>query len=117
MTNFVLVPGFWLGGWAWDRVTARLRAAGHTVFPVTLTGLGERVHLAGPQIDLDTHITDVINLITYEALHDVVLVGHSYAGMVVTGVADRMPLASMCLRRRQMYSAVRSALSVQLAFV
>lgn len=91
MATFVLVPGFWLGGWAWRDVTETLRAAGHTVYPVTLTGLGERVHLGGPQVNLDTHITDVVNLIRYEALHDVVLVGHSYAGLVITGVADQIP--------------------------
>jgi pimeloyl-ACP methyl ester carboxylesterase len=92
MTTFVLVPGFWLGGWAWQRVAARLRAAGHDVYPVTLTGLGERSHLAGPHVNLDTHINDVVNLMTFEDLHEVVLVGHSYAGSVVTpGVADRIP--------------------------
>lgn len=91
MVTFVLVPGFWLGGWAWRDVATPLRAAGHTVYPVTLTGLGERVHLAGPQVDLDTHITDVVNLLIYEDLRDVVLVGHSYGGIVITGVADRVP--------------------------
>src|SRR5262245_41474259 len=89
MTTFVLVPGFWLGGWAWQEVTGRLRAAGHDAYPVTLTGLGERAHLARPEIDLDTHLTDVLNLLTYQDLRDVVLVGHSYGGLVVTGVADR----------------------------
>lgn len=91
MATFVLVPGFWLGGWAWRDVTEHLRAAGHVVYPVTLTGLGERVHLAGPQVDLDTHITDVVNLLRYEELSHVFLVGHSYAGTVITGVADRAP--------------------------
>lgn len=91
MATFVLVPGFWLGGWAWRAVAETLRAAGHSVYPVTLTGLGERVHLAGPQVDLDTHIADVVNLLRYEELHDVVLVGHSYAGTVITGVADQVP--------------------------
>ncbi|MBC8161184.1 MAG: alpha/beta hydrolase [Roseiflexaceae bacterium] len=91
MATFVLVHGFWIGGWAWRDVAIPLRAAGHDVYAVTLTGLGERVHLAGPQVDLETHIDDVVNLITYEQLHDVVLVGHSYAGTVITGVADRMP--------------------------
>lgn len=79
MANIVLVPGFWLGGWAWADVAAPLRAAGHTVYTPSLTGLGERVHLGGPQTDLETHITDVI------------LVGHSYAGALITGVADRIP--------------------------
>lgn len=91
MKTFVLVPGFWLGGWAWRDVAATLRAAGNVVYPVTLTGLGERVHLAGPAVNLDTHIADVVNLLRYEELHDVVLVGHSYAGTVITGVADRVP--------------------------
>lgn len=91
MATFVLVPGMWLGGWAWREVAEPLRAAGHTVYPVTLTGLGERVHLGGPQVNLDTHITDVINLLHYEDLHDVVLAGHSYAANVVTGAADRAP--------------------------
>jgi pimeloyl-ACP methyl ester carboxylesterase len=87
----VLVPGFWVGAWIWRPVTEALRARGHTVYPVTLTGLGEREHLATPDVDLETHITDVINLLRFEDLHDVVLVGHSYGGLVVTGVADRMP--------------------------
>jgi pimeloyl-ACP methyl ester carboxylesterase len=64
---------------------------GHDTYPVTLTGLGERVHLARPEVDLETHITDVVNLLDYEGLHDAVLLGHSYAGIVVTGVADRRP--------------------------
>jgi pimeloyl-ACP methyl ester carboxylesterase len=88
---FVLVPGACLGGWAWREVAARLRKLGHEVYPVTLTGLGERVHLANPKVDLETHIADVVNLLDYEDLSDVVLVGHSYAGVVVTGVADRRP--------------------------
>jgi pimeloyl-ACP methyl ester carboxylesterase len=87
----VLVPGACIGGWAWHDVAARLRSRGHDVYAVTLTGLGERVHLAGPEVDLDTHITDVVNLLDYEDLSDAVLVGHSYAGIVVTGVADRRP--------------------------
>jgi pimeloyl-ACP methyl ester carboxylesterase len=87
----VLVPGACLGGWAWREVTTRLRAVGHEVYPVTLTGLGERVHLANREVDLDTHIADVMNLLDYEDLSDVVLVGHSYAGVVITGVADRRP--------------------------
>jgi pimeloyl-ACP methyl ester carboxylesterase len=86
-----MVPGFWVGAWIWRPVTEALRAQGHTVYPVTLTGLAEREHLASPEVDLETHITDVANLLRYEDLHDVVLVGHSYAGLVVTGVADRMP--------------------------
>ena len=91
MATYALVGGGWLGGWCWRRVARRLREEGHEVYPVTLTGLGERVHLASPQVDLETHITDVVNLIEFEDLHDVVLLGHSYANLVVTGVADRVP--------------------------
>jgi pimeloyl-ACP methyl ester carboxylesterase len=87
----VLVPGACLGGWAWREVAAGLRDHGHDVHPVTLTGLGERVHLASRDVDLDTHIEDVLGLLDYEDLHDAVLVGHSYAGIVVTGAADRRP--------------------------
>ena len=87
----MLVPGACLGGWAWREVAGLLRAHGHDTYPVTLTGLGDRVHLASPQVDLETHIADVVNLLDYEALTDAVLVGHSYAGIVVTGVADRRP--------------------------
>jgi pimeloyl-ACP methyl ester carboxylesterase len=91
MATYVLVGGAWLGAWAWGDVARDLRARGHDVHPVTLTGLGERAHLARPEIDLDTHVTDVVNVLVYEDLHEVVLVGHSYAGLVVTGVADRAP--------------------------
>ncbi len=91
MTTYVLVGGAWLGSWCWRDVARSLRARGHDVQPVTLTGLGERVHLARPDTDLETHIADVVNLLDYEDLADVVLVGHSYAGSVVTGVADRRP--------------------------
>lgn len=88
MTSFVLVHGAWHGGWCYSRVARILRAAGHDVFTPTLTGLGERSHLMRPQIDLDTHITDVLNVIRWEDLSNVVLCGHSYGGFVVTGVAD-----------------------------
>jgi pimeloyl-ACP methyl ester carboxylesterase len=91
LSTYVLVGGGWLGGWCWKEVARRLRGHGHDAYPVTLTGLGERVHLAGPEIDLDTHIADVVNLMDYEDLNGVVLVGHSYAGVVITGVADRAP--------------------------
>ena len=91
MATFVLVPGFWLGGWCWQRIARQLRYLGHDVYPVTLTGLGERAHLAGPQVNLETHITDVLNLIEFEGLRDVMLVGHSGGGVVITGVADRIP--------------------------
>src|ERR687893_1746620 len=90
LATYILVPGAWLGGWAWRDVAARLRTGGHDVYPITLTGLGERVHLARPEVDLETHITDVVNTITWNDLDDVILAGHSYAGAVVTGVADRV---------------------------
>lgn len=92
MTTYVLVPGFWLGAWAWRSVADELRGHGHDVHPLSLTGLGERAHLARPDTDLDTHVTDVVNLVHYADLHDVVLVGHSYAGsVVIPSVADRIP--------------------------
>lgn len=91
MATYVLVPGAWLGGWAWREVADRLRTAGHRVYPVTLTGLGEREHLGGRHVNLDTHITDVLNLLRFEELQDVLLVGHSYGGNVVAGAADRAP--------------------------
>ncbi len=91
MATFVLVHGAWHGGWCWKKVTPLLRAAHHEVLTPTLTGLGERSHLAGPGVNLSTHIQDVVSLLTYEDLEHVILVGHSYAGMVITGVAERMP--------------------------
>jgi pimeloyl-ACP methyl ester carboxylesterase len=87
----VLVHGATAGGWYWRRVAPRLRAAGHTVHTPTLTGLGERVHLATPAVGLDTHVQDVVNVLCYEDLREVVLVGKRYAGMVITGVAARCP--------------------------
>jgi pimeloyl-ACP methyl ester carboxylesterase len=91
ITTYVLVGGAWLGGWCWQPIARRLRENGHDAYPVTLTGLGERAHLASSEVDLETHITDVVNLVEFEDLHDVVLLGHSYAGLVVTGAADRIP--------------------------
>ena len=91
MAMFVLVHGMWAGGWYWQKVRPLLRAAGHEVLMPTLTGLGERVHLARPDVDLDTHIMDVVNVLRYEGLREVVLVGHSYGGMVIRGVADHVP--------------------------
>jgi pimeloyl-ACP methyl ester carboxylesterase len=89
--TYVIVHGAWGGGWDWRAVDSLLTLRGHRVLRVTLTGLGERVHLASPSIGLDTHIDDVVNTILWEDFHDVVLVGHSYGGMVITGVADRIP--------------------------
>jgi pimeloyl-ACP methyl ester carboxylesterase len=91
VATYVLVGGGWLGGWCWQPVARRLRDNGHDAYPVTLTGLGERTHLASPEVDLETHITDVVNLVEFEDLHDIILLGHSYGGVVVTGVADRIP--------------------------
>jgi pimeloyl-ACP methyl ester carboxylesterase len=89
MATYVLVHGGGHGGWCYRKVAERLRAEGHDVRTPTLTGLADRSHLLSAGIDLDTHITDVVNLLHYEDLHDVVLVGHSYGGMVITGIADR----------------------------
>ncbi len=87
--SYVLVHGAWHGGWCWARVEPRLRAAGHRVFAPSLTGLGDRAHLSGSQVSLATHVEDVLTLIDAEELSgDVVLVGHSYGGNVITGVAD-----------------------------
>jgi pimeloyl-ACP methyl ester carboxylesterase len=91
MAVFVLVHGGFHGGWCWSRVAAHLRAAGHEVYTPTLTGLGERAHLATPETGLDIHIRDVLGVLEFEDLRDVILVGHSMAGMVVTGVAERDP--------------------------
>jgi pimeloyl-ACP methyl ester carboxylesterase len=87
--NFALVSAAWYGGWCWARVADRLRARGHRVYAPTLTGLGERSHLLRPDVNLDTHIADVVNLIRWEELTNVTLVGHSYGGIVVSGVAEK----------------------------
>ncbi len=89
--TFVLVHPAWHGGWFWKKVVPLLREMGHIVFTPTLTGLGERSHLARPGIGLEVHVEDVVNLLKYEDLHDVVLVGHSSSGVVITGVTDRTP--------------------------
>ena len=89
--TFVIVHGAWGGSWAFRRVDGLLREKGHNVYRPSLTGLGERVHLASPDVGLSTHINDVVNMILFEDLHNVILVGHSYGGMVITGVADRVP--------------------------
>lgn len=89
--TFVLVHGATAGGWEWKRCGQFLADDGHTVHRATLTGLGERMHLNSTNVDLQTHINDVVNLILFEDLHDIVLTGHSYGGMVITGVMDRVP--------------------------
>jgi pimeloyl-ACP methyl ester carboxylesterase len=90
MANFVLVHGAWHGGWCYRETANALRAAGHTVFTPTHTGVGERFHQSRESVTLETHIRDVCGCIEWEELDDVILVGHSYGGMVITGVADRM---------------------------
>jgi pimeloyl-ACP methyl ester carboxylesterase len=89
MATYVLVHGGGHGGWCYQRVARILRSAGHDVYTPTLTGLGERSHLVGPEVDLDMHIRDVTAVLHFEDLREVILVGHSYGGMVITGVADR----------------------------
>jgi len=91
MATYVLVHGGWDGAWAWTPVARELRTAGHEAFTPTLTGSGERAHLASPEIDLETHVLDVVNVLRYENLQDVILVGSSGGGMVITGVAERVP--------------------------
>ncbi|UVO54286.1 alpha/beta fold hydrolase [Sphingomonas sp. SUN039] len=91
MAVIVLVHGGGHGGWCYAKVARLLRAAGHDVYTPTLTGLGERLHLLTSETSLSTHVTDVVNLLIFESLRDVILVGHSYGGMVITGVADQAP--------------------------
>jgi pimeloyl-ACP methyl ester carboxylesterase len=90
MSTYVLVHGAWGGSYNWRTVRRLLTAAGHEVYTPSLTGLGERSHLAGPEVNLTMHTQDVVNEIWYEDLTDIILVGHSYGGMVVSGVADRL---------------------------
>ena len=91
MATIVLVHGGTSGGWAWKPITSKLRDKGHEVYTPTLTGLGERVHLLTREVGLDTQITDIVNVLVFEDLHDVILVGHSLGGMIITGVADQVP--------------------------
>jgi pimeloyl-ACP methyl ester carboxylesterase len=91
VTTFVLIHGSWHGGWCWRKVVPLLQSRGHRVYTPTLTGLGERSHLLSPEVDLGTHIRDVCQVLEYEDLGGVALVGHSYAGMVLSGVAEQMP--------------------------
>ncbi|RJL35854.1 alpha/beta fold hydrolase [Bailinhaonella thermotolerans] len=91
MSTYLLVHGAWHGGRCWDRVVPLLTAAGHRVAAPSLTGLGDRAHLLGPEVGLDTHTDDVVRLITEEGLTDVILVGHSYAGLVISAAANRIP--------------------------
>src|SRR5664279_605828 len=91
MATFVLIPGATLGSWCWKKVIPLLRNEGHDVYPITLTGLAERAHLMSPVVGLETHIQDIVGVLEYEDLTNVVLVGHSHGGMAVTGAADREP--------------------------
>jgi len=91
MRSYVLVHGGGHGGWCYQRVARIMRAKGEEVYTPTLTGLGEREHLLSPAVDLDTHVTDIVKVLEFEDLSNVILVGHSYGGMVITGVADRVP--------------------------
>jgi len=89
VATVVLAHGAWSSAWAWKKVRPLMAASGHQFFTPTYTGLGERAHLANPSNDLETHIQDVLGVIEAEELRDFVLIGHSYGGMVATGVADR----------------------------
>ena len=91
MSSVVLVHGGWHGGWVWREVADRLGAMGHRVFAPTMTGLGERAHLAHPDITPDLHVQDIEGVLRFEDLNDVTLVGHSYGGFIIAGVASRMP--------------------------
>ncbi|MEX2221879.1 MAG: alpha/beta hydrolase [Candidatus Rokuibacteriota bacterium] len=91
MATFLVAHGAWSAGWAWKKMRPLLRDRGHELVTPTYTGLGERAHLARPEVDLETHIADVLGVLQCEDLRDVILVGHSYGGMVATGVADRVP--------------------------
>jgi len=88
-STFVLVHGAWHGGWCWNKLVPHLESAGHRTLAVTLTGQGDRFHLINPSIDLTTHVTDVLNTLEMDDLSDVVLVGHSYGGLVISGAAEQ----------------------------
>ena len=89
--TIVFVHGAWAGGWHFTKVQPLLEQAGHVVYRPTMTGLGERVHLGGPDVGLSTHIEDIVKVLEFEDLDEIVLVGHSYGGMVIAGVAERVP--------------------------
>ena len=91
MATFIVAHGAWSAGWTWKKMRPLMRAAGHELFTPSYTGIGERSHLAHRGIDLNAHIDDILNVLRFEDLTDVVLIGHSYGGMVATGVADRAP--------------------------
>ncbi len=89
LATFLVAHGAWSAGWAWKKMRPLMRARGHEIITPTCTGVGERAHLASPEVSLDTHIADMLGVIEYEDLRDFILIGHSYGGMVATGVADR----------------------------
>lgn len=91
MSTYVLLHGAWHGGWCWRRVRDRLHERGHQVFTPTFTGVSDRSHLLSPSVGLNTHVDDIVSLLEAEDLRDIVLVGHSYAGMVLSAVAERVP--------------------------
>ena len=91
MATFLIAHGAWSGGWSWKKISQRLRGRGHEVFTPTYTGLGERAHLASPGHGLETHVRDVLGVLEFEDLSDVILLGHSYGGMVAPVTADRAP--------------------------
>ena len=107
VTVFVVAHGAWSAAWAWKKMRPLPRAAGHELWTPTYTGLGERAHLASPTVDLDTHIADVIGVLEMEDLRDVVLIAHSYGGMVATGVADRAREAHRAARLSRRVRAAR----------
>ncbi|GAA4555483.1 alpha/beta fold hydrolase [Planotetraspora kaengkrachanensis] len=91
MATYVLIHGAWLGGWSWDRVRPALEGAGHRVFAPTLAGMAERRHLAVPDLGLSVHIREIVELLEHQDVTDVILVGHSYGGMVIAGTAGLVP--------------------------
>ncbi|MEW6668855.1 MAG: alpha/beta hydrolase [Thermodesulfobacteriota bacterium] len=91
MATFLVAHGAWSAGWAWKKMRPLLNNLGHELFTPTCTGIGERVHLANPEVGLETHIADILGVLQFEDLREVVLIGHSYGGMVATAVADRAP--------------------------
>jgi pimeloyl-ACP methyl ester carboxylesterase len=91
MSMYILVRGAWVGSWCWKRVRQALQAQGHEAFTPKLTGLADRSHLLSPQVNLETHITDIVNLMQGEELSQVVLCGHSYGGCMISGIADSVP--------------------------
>ncbi|MDF1513714.1 MAG: alpha/beta fold hydrolase [Anaerolineae bacterium] len=91
METFLFIPGAWHGGWCWQKLTPLLRVAGHEVYTPSLTGLGERSHLLTPEIDLNTHVQDILGLLLFEDLKDVVVIGHSYGGMLIPAVVEQSP--------------------------